>query len=247
MCTSDFGTLAVDLLEQSFRQDETMAMKLLTYELKNWSNSTCLKLAVSSHLRPFVAHTCTQMLLSDMWMGRLNMRKNSWYKVHAPSRLYFWFITHLEVCQNVFLNRKCGEKLGNNCKAFYTFSAKVKFDFAVKIVQLKDCLNKYSSSYPHECASMCLQVILSILVPPAILLLEYKSKAEMAHIPQSQDDHQMTMEDSEHNFQNLHEDIQMARFIRSLFFILFAWWLCSSSIQSSKLISNVWHLDLWFS
>uniref|UniRef100_A0AAQ5ZXD4 non-specific serine/threonine protein kinase n=1 Tax=Amphiprion ocellaris TaxID=80972 RepID=A0AAQ5ZXD4_AMPOC len=130
--SNEFGTLAVDLLEQSFRQDETMAMKLLTYELKNWSNSTCLKLAVSSHLRPFVAHTCTQMLLSDMWMGRLNMRKNSWYKV-----------------------------------------------------------------------------ILSILVPPAILLLEYKSKAEMAHIPQSQDDHQMTMEDSEHNFQNIAEDIQM--------------------------------------
>lgn len=61
-----------------------MAMKLLTSELKNWSNSTCLKLAVASHLRPFVAHTCTQMLLSDMWMGRLNMRKNSWYKVQAP-------------------------------------------------------------------------------------------------------------------------------------------------------------------
>ncbi|XP_049574653.1 transient receptor potential cation channel subfamily M member 7 isoform X8 [Syngnathus scovelli] len=130
--SNEFGTLAVDLLEQSFRQDETMAMKLLTYELKNWSNSTCLKLAVSSHLRPFVAHTCTQLLLSDMWMGRLNMRKNSWYKV-----------------------------------------------------------------------------ILSILVPPAILLLEYKSKAEMAHIPQSQDDHQITMEDSENNFQNMTDDIQM--------------------------------------
>uniref|UniRef100_A0A6Q2YEH1 non-specific serine/threonine protein kinase n=1 Tax=Esox lucius TaxID=8010 RepID=A0A6Q2YEH1_ESOLU len=130
--SNEFGTLAVDLLEQSFRQDETMAMKLLTYELKNWSNSTCLKLAVSSRLRPFVAHTCTQLLLSDMWMGRLNMRKNSWYKV-----------------------------------------------------------------------------ILSILVPPAILLLEYKSKAEMSHIPQSQDAHQMTMEDSEHNLQNTTEDIQM--------------------------------------
>ncbi|KAG9352239.1 hypothetical protein JZ751_020652 [Albula glossodonta] len=130
--SNEFGTLAVDLLEQSFRQDETMAMKLLTYELKNWSNSTCLKLAVSSRLRPFVAHTCTQMLLSDMWMGRLNMRKNSWYKV-----------------------------------------------------------------------------ILSILVPPAILMLEYKTKAEMSHIPQSQDAHQMTMEDSEHNFQNTAEDIQM--------------------------------------
>lgn len=52
-------------------------------------------------------------------------------------------------------------------------------------------------------------MILSILVPPAILLLEYKSKAEMAHIPQSQDDHQMTMEDGENNFQNGADDIQM--------------------------------------
>ncbi|XP_036096546.1 transient receptor potential cation channel subfamily M member 7 isoform X7 [Molossus molossus] len=133
--SNDFGQLAVELLEQSFRQDETMAMKLLTYELKNWSNSTCLKLAVSSRLRPFVAHTCTQMLLSDMWMGRLNMRKNSWYKV-----------------------------------------------------------------------------ILSILIPPTILMLEYKTKAEMSHIPQSQDAHQMTMEDSENNFQNITEEIPMEVF-----------------------------------
>uniref|UniRef100_A0A8C2UFY4 non-specific serine/threonine protein kinase n=1 Tax=Coturnix japonica TaxID=93934 RepID=A0A8C2UFY4_COTJA len=130
--SNEFGQLAVELLEQSFRQDETMAMKLLTYELKNWSNSTCLKLAVSSRLRPFVAHTCTQMLLSDMWMGRLNMRKNSWYKV-----------------------------------------------------------------------------ILSILLPPAILLLEYKTKAEMSHIPQSQDAHQMAMDDSENNFQNAADEIPM--------------------------------------
>uniref|UniRef100_A0A8C3VJ75 non-specific serine/threonine protein kinase n=1 Tax=Catharus ustulatus TaxID=91951 RepID=A0A8C3VJ75_CATUS len=133
--SNEFGQLAVELLEQSFRQDETMAMKLLTYELKNWSNSTCLKLAVSSRLRPFVAHTCTQMLLSDMWMGRLNMRKNSWYKV-----------------------------------------------------------------------------ILSILLPPAILLLEYKTKAEMSHIPQSQDAHQMAMDDSENNFQTVADEIPMEVF-----------------------------------
>lgn len=76
-----FGQLALDVLERAFKQNERMAMKLLTYELKNWSNSTCLKLAVSGGLRPFVSHTCTQMLLTDMWMGRLKMRKNSWLKV----------------------------------------------------------------------------------------------------------------------------------------------------------------------
>ncbi|XP_058029129.1 transient receptor potential cation channel subfamily M member 6 [Ahaetulla prasina] len=111
----EFGQLALDVLDNAFKQNEQMAMKLLTYELKNWSNSTCLKLAVSVGLRPFVSHTCTQMLLTDMWMGRLKMRKNSWFKV-----------------------------------------------------------------------------ILSILLPPTILMLDFKSKAEMSHVPQSQDPHQFT-------------------------------------------------------
>ncbi|XP_010120517.1 PREDICTED: transient receptor potential cation channel subfamily M member 6, partial [Chlamydotis macqueenii] len=113
--SKEFGQLALDVLEKAFKQNEQMAMKLLTYELKNWSNSTCLKLAVSVGLRPFVSHTCTQMLLTDMWMGRLKMRKNSWFKV-----------------------------------------------------------------------------IMSILLPPTILMLEFKSKAEMSHVPQSQDFHQFT-------------------------------------------------------
>ncbi|XP_054439279.1 transient receptor potential cation channel subfamily M member 6 [Pteronotus mesoamericanus] len=108
--SKQFGQLALDVLEKAFKQNERMAMKLLTYELKNWSNSTCLKLAVSGGLRPFVSHTCTQMLLTDMWVGRLKMRKNSWLKI-----------------------------------------------------------------------------IISILLPPTILTLEFKSKAEMSHVPQSQD------------------------------------------------------------
>ncbi|KAM8960568.1 transient receptor potential cation channel subfamily M member 6 [Pelodytes ibericus] len=113
--SKEFGQLALDLLENAFKLNEQMAMKLLTYQLKNWSNSTCLKLAVSSALRPFVSHTCTQMLLTDMWMGCLKMRKNSWLKV-----------------------------------------------------------------------------ILGILLPPFVFMLEFKSKAEMSHVPQSQDFHQFT-------------------------------------------------------
>ncbi|XP_032146802.1 transient receptor potential cation channel subfamily M member 6 isoform X10 [Sapajus apella] len=108
--SKQFGQLALDLLETAFKQNERMAMTLLTYELRNWSHSTCLKLAVSGGLRPFVSHTCTQKLLTDMWMGRLKMRKNSWFKI-----------------------------------------------------------------------------IISIILPPTILTLEFKSKAEMSHVPQSQD------------------------------------------------------------
>ncbi|XP_073696374.1 transient receptor potential cation channel subfamily M member 6 [Garra rufa] len=79
----EFGQLAVDLLDQAFKKNERMAMKMLTWEMKDWSNFTCLQMAVSSRLRTFVAHNCTQMLLTDLWMGRLNMRKNSWFKIIA--------------------------------------------------------------------------------------------------------------------------------------------------------------------
>nr|XP_020446049.1 transient receptor potential cation channel subfamily M member 7-like isoform X2 [Monopterus albus] len=104
----EFGQLAVDVLDYAFRQNEQMAMKLLTSEMEAWSHFTCLQMAVSSSHRPFVSHSCTQTLLTDLWTGPLNMRKNSFLKI-----------------------------------------------------------------------------ILSLLLPPAILLLEFKSKAEMCHVPQS--------------------------------------------------------------
>ncbi|XP_040010255.1 transient receptor potential cation channel subfamily M member 6 isoform X2 [Xiphias gladius] len=104
----EFGQLAVDVLDGAFRQNEQMAMKLLTSEMEAWSHFTCLQMAVSSCHRPFVSHSCTQTLLTDLWTGPLNMRKNSFLKI-----------------------------------------------------------------------------IVSLLLPPAILLLEFKSKAEMCHVPQS--------------------------------------------------------------
>lgn len=74
--------MAYELLDQSYKRDEQVAMKLLTYELKNWSNSTCLKLAVAAKHRDFIAHTCSQMLLTDMWMGCLRMGKSNSLKVN---------------------------------------------------------------------------------------------------------------------------------------------------------------------
>ncbi|XP_061672748.1 transient receptor potential cation channel subfamily M member 6 isoform X2 [Syngnathoides biaculeatus] len=103
----EFGQLAVNVLDCAFRQNEKMAMKLLTSEMEAWSHFTSLQIAVSSCHRPFVSHSCTQTLLTDLWTGPLNMRKNSYLKI-----------------------------------------------------------------------------ILSLLLPPAILLLEFKSKAEMCHVPQ---------------------------------------------------------------
>ncbi|KAK7933882.1 hypothetical protein WMY93_004778 [Mugilogobius chulae] len=104
----EFGQLAVDVLDCAFRQNEQMAMKLLTFEMEAWSHFTCLQMSVSSGHRPFVSHSCTQTLLTDLWTGSLNMSKNSFLKI-----------------------------------------------------------------------------ILSLLFPPFILMLEFKSKAEMCHVPQS--------------------------------------------------------------
>ncbi|XP_073509205.1 transient receptor potential cation channel subfamily M member 7-like isoform X1 [Phyllobates terribilis] len=117
--STEFGNLAVELLDKTYKQNEIMTMKLLTYQLSNWSNLTCLKLAVSGNLRTFVSHTCTQKLLTDMWMGRLNLRKKYWCKV-----------------------------------------------------------------------------IIGILLPPVIPLLEYKTRAQMSHIPVSQDAHEMIVNES---------------------------------------------------
>ncbi len=83
----EFGQLAYELLDQSYKHDEQVAMKLLTYELKNWSNSTCLKLAVAAKHRDFIAHTCSQMLLTDMWMGCLRMGKSNSLKVPATQQV----------------------------------------------------------------------------------------------------------------------------------------------------------------
>ena len=79
----EFGQLSVDVLDCAFRQNEQMAMKLLTSEMKAWSHFTCLQMAVSACHRPFVSHTCTQTLLTDLWTGSLNMRKNSSLKVQG--------------------------------------------------------------------------------------------------------------------------------------------------------------------
>uniref|UniRef100_A0A8C2ILM7 Transient receptor potential cation channel, subfamily M, member 1b n=1 Tax=Cyprinus carpio TaxID=7962 RepID=A0A8C2ILM7_CYPCA len=108
--SKEFGTLAYELLDQSYKHDEQLAMKLLTYELKNWSNSTCLKLAVAAKHRDFIAHTCSQMLLTDMWMGSLRMGKNPGLKVRQFLLIFPGF---LEDANTDTASKKGDEEEGN--------------------------------------------------------------------------------------------------------------------------------------
>ena len=77
----EFAMLAVDLLEVCYKTDDDITQQLLTYKLQNWSDQTCLSLAVSACHRDFLAHTSCQILLTDMWMGGLRMRRYTSLKV----------------------------------------------------------------------------------------------------------------------------------------------------------------------
>lgn len=66
---------AVALLDQCYEEDDNNTTQILTCELENWSSWTCLDLSVNAYLRDFVAHKCCQQLLSDLWIGGMNVRK----------------------------------------------------------------------------------------------------------------------------------------------------------------------------
>ena len=66
-----FGELAINLLNEAFHLNEKMAGDLVTYNLTNWGNQTCLSLGVLSQLLGFIAHPCVQCLLSEKWTDTL--------------------------------------------------------------------------------------------------------------------------------------------------------------------------------
>ena len=82
-----FRQLALGVLEQCYRDNVTKTCRLLTYELKNWSDWTCLSLAVIAHHQEFVAHKCCQMILNDLWMGGMSIRRYLNWKVRIQSQL----------------------------------------------------------------------------------------------------------------------------------------------------------------
>ena len=89
----EFQVLGLELLEHCYKIDDDYTQQLLTYELKNFSKQTCLCLAVAANHREFIAHICCQILLNDLWIGGLRMRKNTSLKVASlRSTLVLTFI-----------------------------------------------------------------------------------------------------------------------------------------------------------
>ncbi|CAJ0944633.1 unnamed protein product, partial [Mesorhabditis belari] len=77
----EFRMMSLELLDHVYTQDDAVALQLLTYELKQWGNETCLSLAVIVNNKHFLAHPCCQILLADLWHGGLRIRSHSNAKV----------------------------------------------------------------------------------------------------------------------------------------------------------------------
>ena len=77
----------MQLLDVYFRKNEQYAIKLLKYELENWGKTTNLSLAVRSDHTQFVAHPCSQKLLTDIWNGQMTFQTKQSLKVN----LFFKF------------------------------------------------------------------------------------------------------------------------------------------------------------
>ncbi|KAL7047046.1 hypothetical protein ACKWTF_002774 [Chironomus riparius] len=73
----DFESRGLKLLDFCYRQEPVKTQKMLTCELTSWSNQSCLSLAVAANHRSILAHPCSQIILSDLWMGGLRTRKNT--------------------------------------------------------------------------------------------------------------------------------------------------------------------------
>ena len=90
----------MELLEQCYKTDETLALQLMTYELSEWSGQTSLSLAVSANHRELIAHTCCQTLLTQMWMGALIVRKYTSLKVGSIVNIGTRLMVHVLATSN---------------------------------------------------------------------------------------------------------------------------------------------------
>lgn len=100
----EFLGIALGLLDECYRTNEDMAQQLLTYNLDNWGDQCCLSLAVATQHEEFVAHTCCQTLLTEIWMGAMKMEEWASLKtvlgiVVPPTIAFKEFKNKKELCQ----------------------------------------------------------------------------------------------------------------------------------------------------
>ena len=70
---SYFGKCAVELLSVYAKTNPEMARECLTLKHEVWGNKDSMLLAVNAMFRGFVAHSCPQKVLKDVWRGSVSI------------------------------------------------------------------------------------------------------------------------------------------------------------------------------
>ncbi|XP_036366346.1 transient receptor potential cation channel subfamily M member-like 2 isoform X3 [Octopus sinensis] len=73
-----FEERAIGVLTECYSSDEKMALDLLVQERQNWSNATCMLIAVNADNKKFISHAACQSLLNNIWMGEMKDNNSSW-------------------------------------------------------------------------------------------------------------------------------------------------------------------------
>ncbi|XP_048583807.1 transient receptor potential cation channel subfamily M member 7 isoform X3 [Nematostella vectensis] len=79
--SKEFYDIALGLLDECYKANDVLAQRLLIYHPVYWGGRTSLSLAVASRHEEFVAHSCCQKKLTEIWMGALKTGYNGSLKV----------------------------------------------------------------------------------------------------------------------------------------------------------------------
>lgn len=76
----EFDKKTLELLDFCYRQNKNTAQHLLSIPLPNWSNLNCLDLAFLCQHQEFIAHSCSQLVLNDRWLGKRQIKDENHFK-----------------------------------------------------------------------------------------------------------------------------------------------------------------------
>ena len=89
---SDFTELSCHLLDDCYKADENTATKLIRQDIHySYPNKTNLELAVLYRNHDFVAHSCVQKVLTDVWAGKLDIRQVASFRAYLCVALVIFF------------------------------------------------------------------------------------------------------------------------------------------------------------
>ncbi|VDL87374.1 unnamed protein product [Nippostrongylus brasiliensis] len=82
--SEEFRKISIEALQYCTEQDKDITLQLLTYELTNWGNETCLSLAALNNNRQFLAHPWYVLISSETHNEKVTRQRAGSEKAPVP-------------------------------------------------------------------------------------------------------------------------------------------------------------------